>query len=196
MPTMAVRVKHIWSCPKRSLDSALETDAQYRSGAAEGGRAAPGDPRPGLGRYRAGMGPRGTCPLNRLVGVLQGEPGRLREGCAGAWTGGQGAPNDTPRPARRVGGGRGVCARENRVHGAEPPWRRPLACGKPGTKGPSERASGPRGSRCRLEKGAGTLQGGVPWSRPAGVAPCAGQAARTVLNGREEETYRKATRLV
>jgi hypothetical protein len=23
MPTMAVRVKHIWSCPKRSLDSAL-----------------------------------------------------------------------------------------------------------------------------------------------------------------------------
>src|SRR5262245_40770100 len=25
MPTMAVRVKHIWSCPKRSLDSALGT---------------------------------------------------------------------------------------------------------------------------------------------------------------------------
>ena len=25
MPTMAVRVKHIWSCPKRSLDSALAT---------------------------------------------------------------------------------------------------------------------------------------------------------------------------
>jgi hypothetical protein len=43
---------------------------------------------------------------------------------------------------------------------------------------------------------AGTLQGMLPWRRTAGVEPCAVKASSTVLNGRDEETYRKATRLV
>ena len=36
----------------------------------------------------------------------------------------------------------------------------------------------------------------APWRWTKGAAPCAVQAARTVLNGGDEETYRKATRLV
>ena len=37
MPTMAVRVKYIWSCPKRSLDSALGSLTQHLSdGSTEG----------------------------------------------------------------------------------------------------------------------------------------------------------------
>src|SRR5437899_2184230 len=36
----------------------------------------------------------------------------------------------------------------------------------------------------------------APWRLTKGAAPCAVQAARTVLNGGDEETYRKATRLV
>ena len=37
---------------------------------------------------------------------------------------------------------------------------------------------------------------GPPWRRIKGAAPCAVKVARTVLNGGDEETYRKATRLV
>jgi hypothetical protein len=36
----------------------------------------------------------------------------------------------------------------------------------------------------------------APWRGTKGVEPCAVQAARTVLNGGDEDTYRKATRLV
>ena len=42
----------------------------------------------------------------------------------------------------------------------------------------------------------GTLQGVVLWRRTAGAEPCAVKASSTVLNGRDEATYRKATRLV
>src|SRR5215475_1935803 len=49
---------------------------------------------------------------------------------------------------------------------------------------------------CRLGKCAGTLRGFRPGRRTEGVAPCAVQAARTVLNGGDEEMYRKVTRLV
>jgi hypothetical protein len=59
-----------------------------------------------------------------------------------------------------------VGARESRVHGDEHPWRRPLACGKTGTKVLSERASCPRGIPWMLEKCEGTLQGVRPWRRP------------------------------
>ena len=46
-----------------------------------------------------------------------------------------------------------------------------------------------------LEKWEQTLQG-CPWRTTKGAAPCAVKVARTVLNGGDEETYRKATRLV
>src|SRR6266568_2637749 len=46
-----------------------------------------------------------------------------------------------------------------------------------------------------LEKWEQTLHG-CPWRRTKGAAPCAVKVARTVLNGGDEETYRKATRLV
>jgi hypothetical protein len=173
-----------------------ETDAADRSGSAEGGRDAPAYPLLVLGSHRAWTGPRGTCHRSPLVGVRYGEHGRLREGWEGEWAVGKGDPNDTPKPARRVGWGLGVCARESRVHGDEHPWRRPLACGKTGAKVPSERASGPRGIPWRLEQCEGTLQGVWPWRRTAGVEPCEVKTSSTVLNGRDEETYRKATRLV
>ena len=35
-----------------------------------------------------------------------------------------------------------------------------------------------------------------PWRPTKGAAPCAVKVARTVLNGGDEETYRKVTRLV
>src|SRR5207237_10112566 len=37
---------------------------------------------------------------------------------------------------------------------------------------------------------------GSPWRMTKGAAPCAVKVACTVLNGGDEETYRKATRLV
>src|SRR5262249_15127757 len=46
-----------------------------------------------------------------------------------------------------------------------------------------------------LEKWEQTLHG-CPWRPTKGVAPCAVQVACTVLNVGDEETYRKATRLV
>ena len=46
-----------------------------------------------------------------------------------------------------------------------------------------------------LEKWEQTLHGG-PWRPTKGVAPCAVKVACTVLNRGDEETYRKATRLV
>ena len=46
-----------------------------------------------------------------------------------------------------------------------------------------------------LEKWEQTLHGD-PWRTTKGAAPCAVKVARTVLNGGDEETYRKATRLV
>jgi hypothetical protein len=46
-----------------------------------------------------------------------------------------------------------------------------------------------------LEKWEQTLHG-YPWRTTKGAAPCAVKVARTVLNGGDEETYRKATRLV
>jgi hypothetical protein len=46
-----------------------------------------------------------------------------------------------------------------------------------------------------LEKWEQTLHG-YPWRTTKGAAPCAVKVACTVLNGGDEETYRKATRLV
>jgi len=46
-----------------------------------------------------------------------------------------------------------------------------------------------------LEKWEQTLHG-YPWRPTKGAAPCAVKVACTVLNGGDEETYRKATRLV
>src|SRR5215831_13242207 len=46
-----------------------------------------------------------------------------------------------------------------------------------------------------LEKWEQTLPGG-PWRMTKGAAPCAVKVACTVLNGGDEETYHKATRLV
>ncbi len=49
---------------------------------------------------------------------------------------------------------------------------------------------------CMLRKCEGTLRGFRPGRKTEGAAPCAVKAACTVLNGGDEETYRKATRLV
>ena len=51
--------------------------------------------------------------------------------------------------------------------------------------------------KCTVElaKWEQTLHGG-PWRMTKGAAPCAVKVARTVLNGGDEETYHKATRLV
>ena len=46
-----------------------------------------------------------------------------------------------------------------------------------------------------LEKWEQTLHE-CPWRPTKGAAPCAVKVARTVQNGGDEETYRKATRLV
>src|SRR6266446_4371975 len=46
-----------------------------------------------------------------------------------------------------------------------------------------------------LEKWEQTLHGD-PWRMTKGAAPCAVKVACTVLNGGDEETYHKATRLV
>jgi len=93
-------------------------------------------PSPGgaLGSRRARMGPPGTRHLTHSVWVFYTEHGRLREGWEGAWDGGKGDPNETPRPSRRVGGGRGVCTRESRGHQDEDGGRRPLAFGKKKSK--------------------------------------------------------------
>ena len=64
------------------------------------------------------------------------------------------------------------------------------------TKVPSERASCPPGTRCRLEKCEGTLHGCWPRRRPAGAESYAVKAARMVLNGGDEEMCCHATRLV
>ena len=84
---------------------------------------------------------RATRHLSRSMGVFQAAHGRLREGCQGAWAGGQGDPNDTPRPSRRVGWGIGVCTQESWGHQEEDGRRRPRACAKRETKVVSERAS-------------------------------------------------------
>ena len=60
------------------------------------------------GSRSARRGPPVTRHLTHAVCVDDTEHGRLREGGQGAWTGGKGAPNDTPRPSRSVGWGLGV----------------------------------------------------------------------------------------
>ena len=60
------------------------------------------------GSRSARRGPPVTRHLTHAVCVDDTEHGRLREGGQGAWTGGKGDPNDTPRPSRSVGWGLGV----------------------------------------------------------------------------------------
>jgi len=98
----------------------------------------PGEPQRAAGARRC------TRHLHRAVCVFQVEHGRRLEGGQGEWAGGQGDPNNTPMPSRRVGGGRGVGARESRGQGDSSPWRRPLAFAKRATQVPSARARGPR----------------------------------------------------
>src|SRR4029453_14511143 len=119
--------------------------------------ASPGGRR---GSRRAGQGQPGTRYLPHAVGVCSPEHGSLREGGQGAWEGGQGAPHDTPRPARRVGGGRGVGGRARRPPGAYSPGRRPLASGSRASTGrgrPKDPANAQavhaRGARAGWRKG-------------------------------------------
>src|SRR5207244_4173474 len=53
-----------------------------------------------------------------------------------------------------------------------------------------------RGKSCGCRRNGHRCCMAAPWRWTKGAAPCAVQAARTVLNGGDEETYRKATRLV
>ena len=61
-----------------------------------------------LGSRRARKGQPVTRHLTHAVCVFYTEHGRLRKGCQGAWEGGKGDPNETPRPSRRFGWGIGV----------------------------------------------------------------------------------------
>jgi hypothetical protein len=201
--------------------------ARHGGSGAKGGAKARGDkakalqvplPSPGgsLGSRRARQGQPGTRPLTHAVCVCQAEHGRRRARGQGAWAGGKGAPNATPRPARRVGGGRGVGGRSRRPHGASAPWRRPLASGRLAdtgrgrTKSPATAHAGhePNARACWRN---GMQHGGtavdaiametdaserVLWRSPRGVAPGAVKAARTVLNGGDEATCSNGTRLV
>ena len=74
-------------------------------------------PSPGgrLGSRRARTGQPGTRHLTHAVCVFHTAHGRLREGGQGEWAVGKGDPNETPRPARRVGWGIGVGGRESRL---------------------------------------------------------------------------------
>ena len=108
---------------------------------------------------RADGARRGTRHLERAACVVQAEHGRLRAGGQGEWEGGKGAPNETPRPSRRVGRGRGVGARDRRAQQAQDGWRRPLALGKRGAQVSSERARCPRGRPC----GAGAMSTDAAW---------------------------------
>jgi hypothetical protein len=69
-----------------------------------------------LGSHKEWMGQLTMRHLNRLVGVLHSEHGRLPEGCEGERKVGKGDPNETPRPSRRVGWGIVVGAWESHVH--------------------------------------------------------------------------------
>jgi hypothetical protein len=64
-----------------------------------------------LGSRRARKGQPVTRHLTHSVCVFYTEHGRLREGWEGEWDVGKGDPNETPRPARRVGWGRVVGGR-------------------------------------------------------------------------------------
>ena len=100
------------------------------------------------GAAQRGRGQESNTPPPACCWSLPGRTGRLREGWEGEWVVGKGAPNETPKPARRVGWGRGVGARESRAHQDEDGWRRPLACAKRETQVPSARASCPRVDAC------------------------------------------------
>ena len=138
-----------------------KTEAAHRSDAAEGGREQPVDPLPALGSPTEWTGPRGTCHLSSRVCVRHGAHGRLREGGEGEWTGGKGAPNATPKPARRVGGGRGVGTWASHGHQDEDGGRRPLACEQRGPKVPSACARCPRVETC----GTGAMGTDASWPR-------------------------------
>ena len=58
-----------------------------------------------LGSRRERMRARRNTPPALFCLSLLCEHGRLREGCQGEWDVGKGDPNETPRPARRVGWG-------------------------------------------------------------------------------------------
>ena len=109
---------------------------------------------------------RETRHLPRSACVFHGEHGRLREGGQGAWAGGQGDSNETLRPSRGVGGGRGVRAQASWGHQEEDCGRRPRACEKRGTKVPRERASCTRVDTC----GTGEMGTDAAWS-PHGAQP-------------------------
>ena len=64
-----------------------------------------------LGSRRERMGQPGTRHLHHSVCVIHTQHGRLLEGWEGEGEGGKGDPNETPRPSRRVGWGRGVRGR-------------------------------------------------------------------------------------
>src|SRR6266436_9816893 len=68
-------------------------------------------------------------------------------------------PYEIPRPSWGVGWGVVVGAWESHVHQDGDCRRRPLAFGKMGTKGPSERASCPRG----MHGGAGEMGTDASW---------------------------------
>ena len=150
----------------RHAGSAPRGGASARRGR---GRARPGTrPAPAgcLGRRRARTGPRATRPLPQAVYGIQAAHGRRREGWEGEWAGGQGAPNDPPRPARRVGGGRGGGGRSRRPHGAGPQGAGPAPGAVRRTKGDGA----PRPPRTRkLATRGGRVAAGARGANPSAV---------------------------
>ena len=115
----------------------------------DGGRGGRGPPvlpsvqRLGSRRERRGQGEEhATCRV--LCASSRSNTGGVVRDVKASGSGGKGDPNATPTPSGRVGWGRGVCTRASRAHQDEDGWRRPLACEKRETQGPSARASCPR----------------------------------------------------
>ena len=165
-------------------------------GSSKGYTGQPVLPRVTLGSRRERTGQEATRPLPHGMCVLHDEPGKLFKACEGGWEGGKGDPHETPMILKSGGEGVGVGGRESRPPQDEDGRPRPLAFEKTETKGRSERVSSPWVNSWGVEERGRDAQRRCPLRWIEGAEPCAVQAARTVLNAGDEETYRKATRLV
>ena len=106
-----------------------------------------------LGSRSARMGPPGTRHRQQAVGVCPGAHGQRPAGCAGAGAGGQGAPNDTPRPQAVADG-----AEESEAGQAVSTRRRPAGAGPApadsrAPRDPAHAAAVPRASGGGWRKG-------------------------------------------
>src|SRR5256884_1467781 len=91
----------------------------------------------------------------------------------------QGRPQRNPEATGKVGWGIVVGAWESHAHEDKHSGRRPLACGKTGTKVPSERASCPRGMHC----GAGEMGTDASWMSMENDQRCCAVCGESRMHG-------------